>query len=71
MLFHRLPAAGTLYVWVTERLHAVAGRVAAGRVRAGVLQGWDGWEEEWDMRHCKLAHQSQSQNCATFPSHIC
>ena len=22
------------------------------------------------MRHCKLAHQSQSQDCATFPSHI-
>ena len=23
-----------------------------------------------DMRHCKLAHQSQSQYCATFPSHV-
>ena len=22
------------------------------------------------MTHCKLAHQSQSQNCATFTSHI-
>ena len=22
------------------------------------------------MRHCKLAHQSQSQNCATFQSHF-
>ena len=30
----------------------------------------DGIQKKMDMRHCKLVHRSQSQNCATFPSHI-
>ena len=30
----------------------------------------DNSETQMNKKHCKLAHPSQSQNCATFTSHI-